>query len=228
MTKSSLPTFLLALGLVWLLPVGSALADCHERPEVEEPEVEEPEVEEPPDAVVPDDVTDPDLLSISCHTDDPEPGQSINSGVTKAIVKILQGANKTCDARIDQQYRIDCLRLYYLKVAANLPKTGDYLPIRQAMLDAADKLDAIVTKYADDSTPVIRPREGHKSGAKRLPPVRPVKAAFAEAAAIEAARVVEETELIIIRSGGDPARRTQAYTDIATAVEENLVILRSA
>jgi hypothetical protein len=39
---------------------------------------------------------------------------------------------------------------------------------------------------------------------------------------------VEETELIIIRSGGDPARRTQAYTDVAAAVEENLVILRSA
>ncbi|MFO1202818.1 MAG: hypothetical protein U1E58_09315 [Tabrizicola sp.] len=167
------------------------------------------------------------MTKISCHDVTP-PGQSLNSGVTKAIVKILQGANKTCDERIELRYRIDCLRLYYLKVASNLPDTGDYLPIKKAMLDAAAKLDAIVTKYQDESEPVIRPREGHKSSAKRLPPVRPVKEAFAEAAAVEAQRVVEETELIIIRSGGDPARRTQAYTDIAAAVEENIVILRSA
>ena len=214
MTKSILPKVLLALSLLWVLPVGSALANCHE---------EEPVIEEPP-------FVDFDLLSISCHSDrsDPKPGQSINTGVTKAIVKILQGANSTCDSRIDLRYRIDCLRIYYLKVAANLPNSGDYLPIKQAMLDAADKLDAIVTKYQDESVPVLRPREGHKPQAKRLPPVRPVKEAFAVAAAVEAAMVVEETELIIIRSGGDPARRTQAYTDVAAAVEENLVILRSA
>jgi hypothetical protein len=210
MTKSFLSTFLLALGLLWVLPARSALADCHEV---------EPEEE----------VTlDSSLLSISCHTNDPAPGQNLNTGVTKSIVKILQGANQTCDSRIDLRYRIDCLRLYYLKVAANLPNSGDYLPIKKAMLDAAEKLDAIVTKYEDESAPVIRPREGNKSGAKRLPKVRPVKEAFAEAAAVEAAMVVEETELIIIRSGGDPARRTQHYTAVAAAVEENLVILRSA
>ncbi len=214
MKKSNLRTFLLALGLLWLLPVGSAMADCHEiEPDFEESFDDGPSV---------------GLFSISCHTDhDDQPGQNLNTGVTKAIVKILQGANKTCDSRIELRYRIDCLRIYYLKVAANLPDSGDYLPIKRAMLDAADKLDAIVTKYQDENAPVIRPREGHKSGAKRLPPVRPVKEAFAEAAAVEAARVVEETELIIIRSGGDPARRTQHYTEVAAAVEDNLVILRS-
>jgi hypothetical protein len=214
MKISSLCTFLLALGLLWLLPVGSAQADCHEI---------EPDFEDTFDGG-----PAPSLLSISCHTDEgDQPGQSLNTGVTKAIVKILQGADKTCDSRIDLRYRIDCLRIYYLKVAANLPDSGDYLPIKRAMLDAADKLDAIVTKYQDESAPVIRPREGHKSGAKRLPPVRPVKEAFAEAAAVEAAMVVEETELVIIRSGGDPARRTQHYTEVAAAVEDNLVILRS-
>ncbi|MDP3193850.1 hypothetical protein [Tabrizicola sp.] len=213
MIRSILSPFLLALGLIFLIPVTPALADCHE---------DESESEEP-------DFSTFSLFSISCHDgDDPTPGQSINSGVTKGIVKILNGANSTCGSRIELRYRIDCLRLYYLKVAANLPNTGDYLPIKQAMLDAADKLDAIVTKYEDQSAPILRPREGHKSGAKRLPKVRPVKEAFAEAAAVEAAMVVEEAELIIIRSGGDPARRTQAYTDVATAVEENLVILRSA
>jgi hypothetical protein len=155
-------------------------------------------------------------------------GDVVNTGVTRDIVRILEGANKTCDSRVDLVYRIDCLRIYYLRVADRLPDSGDYLPVKQAMLDAAAKLDAIVVQYQDDMAPSIRPREGHKPLAKRLPPVRPVKEAFAETAAAEAARVVEETELIIIRSGGDPARRTQHYTDVAAAVEENLVILRSA
>ena len=215
MKKSILCTFLLALGLFWVLPVGSAMANCHETEPDGDGSFDESSIE---------------LLRISCHSSsgDPQPGENLNAGVTKAIVKILQGADKTCGTRIDLRYRIDCLRIYYLKVAANLPDTGDYLPIKQAMLRAADKLDAIVTKYQDESAPVIRPREGHKPLSKRLPPVRPVKKAFAEAAAAEAARVVEETELIIIRSGGDPARRTPHYNEIAAAVEDNLVILRSA
>lgn len=155
-------------------------------------------------------------------------GTIVNTGVTRDIVRILEGANKTCATGIDPRYRIDCLRVYYLKVAQRLPDTGDYLPIKTAMLDAAARLDAIVTAHLDEMAPDIRPREGHKALAKRLPPVRAVKEAFVEAAAVEAARVVEETELVIIRSGGDPARRTQAYTEVAAAVEDNLVILRSA
>jgi len=212
MTKSILATFLLALGLLWVLPVGSARADCLE-----------PNVPSYPDLAAL-----PGPVRVACQDGSPNPAHIINTNVTKAIVKILQGADATCDARIDMRYRIDCLRLYYLKVASNLPDTGDYLPIKTAMLDAASKLDAIVTKYEDDMVPPLRLREGHKPMAKRLPPVRAVKENFAEVAAAEAAAVVKETELIIIRSGGDPARRTQAYTDIAAAVEDNLVILRSA
>lgn len=156
-------------------------------------------------------------------------GEAINSGITREIVKIIAGANETCDdERIELRYRIDCLRIYYLKVADRLPDRGDYRPIKQAMLDAAAKLDAIVLANLDETAPAIRPREGHKPLAKRLPPVRAVKKSAEQAAAAQAAAVVEETELIIIRSGGDPARRTQAYTDVAAAVEENLVILRSA
>ncbi|MBN8632094.1 MAG: hypothetical protein J0L76_14720 [Rhodobacterales bacterium] len=207
MTKSVLPTFLLALCLLWMLPAGAARADCFE-----------PEPEP----------SFPDFSLASCQDGSPEIGISINTNVTKSIVKILQGADRTCDARIDLRYRIDCLRLYYLKVAQNLPDSGDYLPVKNAMLDAAAKLDAIVRKYEDVDAPPLRLREGHKPMAKRLPPVRAVKEGFAEVAAAEAADVVKETELIIIRSGGDPARRTQHYNEVAAAVEENLVILRSA
>ena len=170
-------------------------------------------------------------MGVSCpgRGGDPPGGAALNSGVTRGIVKILQWANDTCGSeRIELRYRIDCLRIYYLKVAESLPDTGDYLPVKRAMLDAAAKLDAIVEANLDERTPPIRPREGHKPLAKRLPALRPVKEDLAEIALAQAAEVVKETELVIIRSGGDPARRTEHYTRIAAAVEDNLVILRPA
>lgn len=207
--KSFLTSLLLALGLFVLMPVGAAMAQCT---------ASDGEFTYDIDCPV---VTGGGPVSGAS-------GESINSGLTKEIVKILEGANKTCERVIELRYRIDCLRIYYLKVADRLPDSGDYLPVKLAMLDAAAKLDAIVEANLDERSPPIRPRESHKPSAKRLPAIRPVKEDMAEIAAAQAAEVVRETELIIIRSGGDPARRTKAYTDVAAAVEENLVILRSA
>ncbi len=200
-----LTSALLALGLAVLWPAGAALAQSCGG-------IEEPAC--PPE---------------HSRVDPVAPGPALNTGSTRIIVRLLEGANDTCDDdRIELRYRIDCLRLYYLKVAELLPDNGDYLPVKKAMLDAAARLDAIVTANLDTTAPAIRPREKHKPAAKRMPPIRAVTEESAAQAAAEAAKVVEETELIIIRSGGDPARRTQHYTDIAAAVEENLVILRSA
>ena len=44
----------------------------------------------------------------------------------------------------------------------------------------------------------------------------------------QAEEVVKETELVILRSGEDPTRRTAHYQEVAEAVDSNLVILRSA
>jgi hypothetical protein len=182
-------------------------------------------------------------LAQGCGNDCPEPeyererpdsalpapsGVTLSNRVTKAIVRVIEGANRTCDDRIDPRYRIDCLRIYYGWVADDLPDTGEYLPIKEAMLRAEAKLDAIVRANLDESEPVIRPRSDLGSTREQLPAVRPIKRDKVEVAAAQAVAVIEETELIILRSGGDPARRTKHYTEVAAAVEENLIILRSA
>ncbi len=59
-------------------------------------------------------------------------------------------------------------------MADRLPATGDYLPVKQAMLDAAAKLDAIVTANLDESAPLIRRAKATKPQAKRLPGLRAV------------------------------------------------------
>jgi hypothetical protein len=158
----------------------------------------------------------------------PSGKRALSTAVTGALVDIISDANETCDARIELRYRIDCLRIYYGWVADALPDGGDYLPIKKAMRRAEKKLDAIVRANLDTDQPAITPKEGHKKFAKRLPPVRAVKKSAAKRAAVQAAAVVNETELVILRSGGDPARREPHYTEVAAAVEDNLVVLRSA
>jgi len=205
MTQSLLRLLFLAFGLAIFLPSGPAQAQsCGV--EFEIPCPPPPPEDNKPAAV----------------------GASLNTSYTKSIVKLLKGATLTCDDSLELRYRIDCLRIYYGMVADKLPNTGEYLPIKKAMREAEARLEAIVAANVDTEAPVLRPREGHKPMAKRIAPVRAVKAAAAEKAAAEAEAVIKETELVILRSGGDPARRTQHYTDIAAAVEDNLVVLRSA
>ncbi len=146
---------------------------------------------------------------------------------TSRISASLSLADQTCGRRIEPRYRIDCLRQSYLRLAANLPATGDYAPIRRALLDAADKLDRIVRRNLDPKAPVIRPRQGGSALAPRLPPVRAVAPARLAAANRAAEAVVRETELLILRSGRDPKRRNVHYQQIAAAVDNNVLLLRS-
>jgi hypothetical protein len=155
-------------------------------------------------------------------------GSALNSGVTNTLVRILGDANRTCDKRIELRYRIDCLRIYYGWVADELPDTGDYVPIKKAMRRAEAKLNAIVKANLDTTEPKIEPREGHKKNAARVPPIRPVKKAAAKKAAAQATAVVQELELVILRSGEDPSKRKPHFAEVAAAVEDNLVVLRSA
>lgn len=156
-------------------------------------------------------------------------GESLNKGVTRAIVRIILHANDTCNhERVERRYRIDCLRVYYGWAADSLPDRGEYLPVKKALRDAERKLSAIVSANVDRTAPVIEPREGHKKNAQRLPPLRPVKKSAEKKALAQAQAVVKETELVILRSGEDPARRETHFNAVAEAVDSNLVILRSA
>lgn len=156
-------------------------------------------------------------------------GAALNKGTTNALVKIISRANSTCgSAKMAAQYRVDCLRIYYGWVADQLPDRGEYAPIKKAMRQAEAKLDRIVRANLDTQAPRIEPNEGYKPDAKRLPPIRAVKKSATKKAATQAEAVVKETELLIIRSGEDPSRRSQHYAAVAEAVDDNLVILRSA
>jgi len=155
-------------------------------------------------------------------------GTSLNKSTTRKIVKLLQEANDTCGAQIDRSYRIDCLRVYYGWIADDLPDSGEYLPIKQQIQKAEQKLAAIVSANVDTKAPAITPRKGHKPSAKKLPPLRAVKKSAESKAVGQATAVINGAQLLILRSGEDPTRRTAHYEEVSAALDSNLVILRSA
>ncbi|MFN0114282.1 MAG: hypothetical protein ACKVPY_06360 [Paracoccaceae bacterium] len=146
---------------------------------------------------------------------------------TGGIVDHLASVTDTCGAIRHRRYRIDCLRVLYLRLADSIPATGDYAPVRQALLNAARKLDKIVEANLDPSLPTIRPRRIGVGQGHRIAPIRAVATDRLAAANAAAREVVRETGLLILRSGDRPPRRTQHYQQIATALDDNMILLRS-
>ena len=161
------------------------------------------------------------------------PGSPLNGGLTpdrtEKIVKLLVAVNKTCGPDyVERRYRIDCLHWALWQVAQDLPQTGDYAPVREALMAASRNLAAIVQANLDSSAAPIQPNIGGKPLAAQLPPtyaVRPEK----EARAIrQAARVLDETATVLLRSAENSQRRKIPYQEIAAALGSTKVLLRSA
>ncbi len=90
---------------------------------------------------------------------------------TGAIAAQLREAASTCAGGwLPREYRLDCLRRYYLDLARSLPDTGDYKPVKQALKSGADRLGAIVEANADPEKPRLRVPKRGKPDAARTPP----------------------------------------------------------
>jgi hypothetical protein len=209
-------------------------------PVVEEPQPPVVEQAQPPVEELPSNVellqSTGGALSDDCD-DDVVDSVGVSKAATDRIVKALNDADRTCnDMRlvpppkgVDQKlYRIDCYRLMYRKIAEAMPKTGDYAPIRRALLAASDKLNQIVRANLDTSAPKITVRERGKRAAPAIGPIRAIRPDRIKVAQAKAEAVIKETAIVILRSGEIPTRRNVHYAKVSAAVEENLVVLRSA
>ncbi|NJS37706.1 MAG: hypothetical protein HC783_00455 [Rhodobacteraceae bacterium] len=175
--------------------------------------------------------------SEDCNDNNPTPPIGLSTRATDVLVKALSDADRTCNdillarrqdgVNVDL-FRIDCYRVMYRKLAQSMPTSGDYVPIRAALLDASDKLGQIVRQNQDTSIRPVKVRERGKPDAPATEALRAVRADRLEVATAQAEAVLEETAILILRSGEIPVRRNIHYARVSAAVEENIAVLRSA
>lgn len=162
------------------------------------------------------------------HADrNPQPKLAIAASETRRIIKLISDGRDFCSG-VPLLYRVDCLRYHFWKVAQTLPKTGDYAPVRAALLNAADQLEAIRDANLDPAGKPTQFRLRSKPDAARVPalvPIRPASAAQANSAATE---VIAQTTTILLRSTENSDRRQASYQEIAAVIDSTKVLLRSA
>lgn len=148
---------------------------------------------------------------------------------TDGLVIALKRAIGSCDGRyVDSPYRIDCLHWALRKVARDLPRTGDFAPIRTALLSASDQLSAIVQANLDPGLPPVQPRLEGGTVTAQFPPLRAVRPDRIARANRQARQVLDQTVTVLLRSASESERRRAPYQDVAAVLGSAKVLLRSS
>lgn len=204
-------------------------------PETPEPETPEPHAPPPetPEPETPAPET-PGIGSIRVPASARDYGGSaedadmtVSTAKTDSIVGHLALGRESCSTYYSN-IRIDCLRDELQSAAKSLPTSGDYADMRKTLLQAADKLDRIVTENADPTAPVHRYRTQTSQGARMSrSPIRAIAPDRLNRANAQANAVMEELSTTLLRSAASSARKQVHFERAAQAVDGMKVLLRS-
>ncbi len=158
------------------------------------------------------------------------PPAGISPQATAAILKEIGAVNTTCgsDLYVPKRYRVDCMRQALWQLYRTLPKTGDYAPVARAVRQAALDLDAIVARYGDPSAPVIYPPMKGKPLAPRLPATIAIREKDERRAMRAATAAIERAETMLLRSAVNAETRREPFQQIAAALDDTTILLRSS
>ncbi len=176
--------------------------------------------------IVPDADAIPAPIPAKCHNEPPV-GPKPTPEVTREISKALEDTGEFC-SYLPTNVRIDCVADRMRTVARGLPRGGDYAVVRQALEQGAREL-ADISRANDAGTDrkryaVKTPDGGTPRPTAPLREVAPDRVAEASAAA---ARVIEETQTVLLRSAENSRTRMAAFQEIAAALDSSKVLLRS-
>lgn len=150
-----------------------------------------------------------------------------NDAGTEAIVIWLLLANESCEALV-ANYRVDCLRFFVRKMAEDLPKRGDYLPVRRVLVDTERRLGDIVRQTHDPNARRIKPRLGGKPQAPRFGSLAAIRPEAVGQSNRQAEAVISEAATVLLRSAEGSAKRQVHFQKIAQALDSTKVLLRSS
>ncbi|WP_172327862.1 hypothetical protein [Mangrovicoccus sp. HB161399] len=142
------------------------------------------------------------------------------------VAEELRYAAKFC-GQLGDRYQVDCVSERIAAAAAKLPKTGDYAESWAALDSASKQLEALAQDAWDRDTPRITARAAGTTPVRTSRPLRAVEADRMPAVRQQAARVLEETQTVLLRSASRSAERQGQFLEIAQALDSNKVLLRS-
>ena len=145
----------------------------------------------------------------------------ITPAVTATIVLALSRGAAFCKRLNDQTLLIDCLSDQYAFVASTIPFDSGYSGVRNALLDASAKLHQLAVDHQGGAK--VQASKGGLSSHRKLIPVK-----NAVKHNLEAAKIIEETSTVLLRSSSGSDQRRIAYEQVAAVVDSNKVLLRSA
>lgn len=147
---------------------------------------------------------------------------------TDLVVSDMLVGSETCSL-YDRYKRVDCLRDELQRIAQGMPRTGDYAEMRQALEQAAAKLDTIVRANIDQTVPARRYRAPTTKGPRvSRTPIRAIAPRNLNRANAQAAAVLDELSTTLLRSASSSTRKQVHFERAAQAVDSMKVLLRSA
>ncbi|MBM7069499.1 hypothetical protein [Actibacterium sp. 188UL27-1] len=147
---------------------------------------------------------------------------------TRRIITLLDDASETCK-RAPDTYQLDCIRAEYERIARKLPKRGDYAPVQRAINRAAQALDQLSRANLDDTEPpaTVRLTAPSPTGRTRSASFRAIKPAAVATTNAAAARIIGQAQTVLLRSTSNSKRRQAHFQDVANALENGKLLLRS-
>ncbi|MEM9582862.1 MAG: hypothetical protein AAGA08_07075 [Pseudomonadota bacterium] len=149
------------------------------------------------------------------------------SAAAQPVILLVEEGENFCRL-LDAALRIDCLAESYERTAETLANTGDEATVKKSLNDAASKLRSIVRENRDTTanrvTAEVKSRQVNRKASR---PLTPVKKESIPQANREARAVVDELSTVLLRSAENSDKRAAYYTQIASAVDSNKVLLRS-
>ncbi len=154
--------------------------------------------------------------------------QLINTETTQQILDEINAGANFCREFVQQEYAIDCLSDRLQSVADGLSNDGEYSEVKAALQDAARKLHALALNNASSvlAQTVARSTRGPNRSSSR--PLTAISADQLLSANAEARAIIASTEVVLLRSGADSARRRVAFQQVGQIVGSTATLLRSS
>ena len=190
-----------------------------------------------PEEMEDDEIVDPGVVPESIVEGESDGGQAgtiqrraqvVSAAATQDITAALQEAYLICSSLEDGSYAPDCVRDRIETLAASLPSTGDYAPVKEVLEQAAQKLDGVVRRNRAPAKPRASVRTVVRGTPVQTAPLRPVRAEAVETALESTVAILDEAQTQLLRSSANSDRRQVHYQNIATAIGSNKILLRSA